>query len=49
MEAKFAEIKAPFTQEEFQKQLASRKMSVEDMKAQLKRDLRTITSRDTQE
>ena len=39
VEAKFAEIKAPFTQEEFQRQLASRKMSVEDMKAQLKRDL----------
>ena len=39
VEAKFAEIKAPFTQEEFQKQLASRKMSAEDMKAQLKRDL----------
>ncbi len=39
VESKFAEIKAPFTQEEFQRQLASRKMSVEDMKAQLKRDL----------
>lgn len=39
VEAKFAEVKAPFTQEEFQRQLASRKMSVEDMKAQLKRDL----------
>ena len=39
VEAKFAEIKAPFTQEEFQRQLASRKMTVEDMKAQLKRDL----------
>jgi peptidyl-prolyl cis-trans isomerase SurA len=39
VESKFAELKAPFTQEEFQKQLASRKMSVEDFKAQLKRDL----------
>ncbi len=39
VESKFAEIKAPFTQEEFQRQLASRKMSMEDMKAQLKRDL----------
>src|ERR1700682_5348182 len=38
VESKFAEIKTPFTQEEFQKQLATRKMSVEDMKAQLKRD-----------
>src|ERR1700722_1100301 len=39
VESKFTELKAPFTQEEFQKQLASRKMSVDDMKAQLKRDL----------
>ncbi len=39
VESKFAEYKAPFTMEEFQRQLASRKMSVEDMKAQLKRDL----------
>ena len=39
VESKFAEIKTPFTQEEFQRQLASRKMSVDDMKAQLKRDL----------
>jgi peptidyl-prolyl cis-trans isomerase SurA len=39
VEVKFTELKAPYTQEEFQKQLAARKMSVEDMKAQLKRDL----------
>jgi peptidyl-prolyl cis-trans isomerase SurA len=39
VESKFAELKAPFTQEEFQRQLASTKMSVEDMKVQLKRDL----------
>ncbi len=39
VEAKFAELKAPYTQEEFQRQLASVKMSVEDMKAQIKRDL----------
>jgi peptidyl-prolyl cis-trans isomerase SurA len=39
VESKFAELKAPYTQEEFQKQLASRKMSVDDFKAQLKRDL----------
>jgi len=39
VEAKFAELKAPYTQEEFQKQLAARKMTVEDMKAQLKREL----------
>ena len=40
VESKFTELKAPYTQEEFQKQLAARKMSVDDMKAQLKRDLR---------
>ncbi len=39
VESKFAELRAPFTQEEFQKQLTSRKMTVDDFKAQLKRDL----------
>jgi peptidyl-prolyl cis-trans isomerase SurA len=39
VEGRFAELKAPYTQEELQKQLASRKMSTDDMKAQLKRDL----------
>src|ERR1700748_3278717 len=39
VESKFNELKAPYTQEEFQKQLDARKMTVEDMKAQLKRDL----------
>ena len=39
VESRFAELKAPYTQEEFQKQLAARKMSADDMKAQLKRDL----------
>jgi peptidyl-prolyl cis-trans isomerase SurA len=39
VESRFAELKAPYTQEEFQKQLAARKMTVDDMKAQLKRDL----------
>src|ERR1700681_306736 len=39
VESRFAELKAPYTQEEFQKQLASTKMTVEDMKVQLKRDL----------
>lgn len=39
IEAKFTELKAPYTQEEFQKQLAARKMSAEDLKAQLRRDL----------
>ena len=39
VESRFAELKAPYTQEEFQKQLDARKMTVDDMKAQLKRDL----------
>ncbi|HEX5229616.1 MAG TPA: peptidylprolyl isomerase [Bryobacteraceae bacterium] len=39
VESRFAELRAPYTQEEFQKQLTARKMTVEDMKAQLKRDL----------
>ncbi|MBX9602068.1 MAG: peptidylprolyl isomerase [Bryobacteraceae bacterium] len=39
VETKFNELKAPYTQEEFQKQLANRKLSVEDLKAQLRRDL----------
>jgi peptidyl-prolyl cis-trans isomerase SurA len=32
-------LKAPYTQEEFQKQLDARKMTVEELKAQLRRDL----------
>jgi peptidyl-prolyl cis-trans isomerase SurA len=39
VDAKFTELKAPYTQEEFQKQLKERKMSVEDLKTQLRRDL----------
>ena len=39
VEAKFTELKAPYTQEEFQKQLNERKMTAEDLKAQLRRDL----------
>lgn len=39
IEAKLNELKAPYTQEEFQRQLQSRKMSIEDLKAQLRRDL----------
>lgn len=39
VEAKFTELKAPYTQEEFQKQLNARKMTVEDLKVQLRRDL----------
>src|SRR3954464_11874025 len=39
VEAKFNELKAPYTQEEFQKQLDARKLSVDELKAQLRRDL----------
>jgi len=39
VEARFAELKAPYTQEELQKQLSARHMTVEDWKAQLRRDL----------
>ncbi len=39
VEAKFAELRAPYTQEEFQKQLNDRKMTAEDLKAQLRREL----------
>jgi peptidyl-prolyl cis-trans isomerase SurA len=39
VESKFNELKAPYTQEEFQKQLEARKMTVEDLKAQIRRDL----------
>lgn len=39
VESRFAELRAPYTQEEFQKQLEARKMTADDMKAQLKRDL----------
>lgn len=39
VEAKLNELKAPYTAEEFQRQLQSRKMTIEDLKAQLRRDL----------
>ena len=39
VDAKFNELKAPYTQEEFQKQLKERNLTVEDLKAQLRRDL----------
>lgn len=39
VDAKFTELKAPYTQEEFQKQLNARKMTAEDLKTQLRRDL----------
>lgn len=39
VEAKFAELKTPYTQEEFQKQLQARNMTADDLKTQLRRDL----------
>ncbi len=39
VEARFSELKTPYTQEEFQKQLDARKMTVPDLKSQLRRDL----------
>ena len=39
VETKFNEIRAPYTQEEFQKQLNDRGMTVDELKAKLRRDL----------
>ncbi len=39
VDAKVTEIKAPFTADEFQKQLNLRKITLDDLKAQLRRDL----------
>ena len=39
VEAKFSELKAPYPEEEFQKQLKERGMAVADLKAQIRRDL----------
>lgn len=39
VDGKLNEMKAPYTQEEFQKQLAARKMSVDDLKGQIRREL----------
>ena len=39
VEAKFNELKSGYTQEEFQKQLDARKMTMADLKAQIRRDL----------
>jgi peptidyl-prolyl cis-trans isomerase SurA len=54
VEAKLTELKAPYTQEEFQKQLEARNMTSDELKAQLRRDLsiqklfnKEITSRIT--
>jgi len=39
VETKLNELKSPYTQEEFQKQLQSKKLTLEDLKQQLRRDL----------
>ena len=39
LDAKFNEVKAPYTQEQFQKLLEQRKMTVADLKAQIRRGL----------
>jgi peptidyl-prolyl cis-trans isomerase SurA len=39
VEAKYTEIKAPYTTEEFQKQLDARKITVEELRSQLRREL----------
>lgn len=39
VDAKFNEMKAPYTGDEFQKQMTARKMSADDLKSQLRRDL----------
>lgn len=39
VEAKLTEMKTPYTKEEFQRQLDARKMTLEDLKAQLRRQL----------
>jgi peptidyl-prolyl cis-trans isomerase SurA len=39
VDAKFNELKAPYTVQEFQKQLDMRKMTAADLKAQIRRDL----------
>ncbi len=39
VDAKINEMKAPYTKEEFQKQLDQRKMSMQDLKAQVRREL----------
>jgi peptidyl-prolyl cis-trans isomerase SurA len=39
VETKLNELKAPYTQEEFQRQLADKKMTLEDLKKQIRTDL----------
>jgi peptidyl-prolyl cis-trans isomerase SurA len=39
VETKFNELKAPYTQEEFQRQIETRKMTASDLKTQMRREL----------
>ncbi len=39
VEAKLSELRSPYTEEEFQSQLNERKMTIDDLRAQLRRDL----------
>lgn len=39
VDAKFNELKAPYTQEEFQRQLDARKITAQELKVQIRRDL----------
>lgn len=39
VESKINELKAPYTQEEFQKQLSAKKMTIDDLKTQVRREL----------
>jgi peptidyl-prolyl cis-trans isomerase SurA len=39
VDAEFNKMKAPYTKEEFDRQLAARKLTVDDLKSQLRRDL----------
>ncbi len=39
VDAKIAELKAPYTQEDFQRQLSARHMTLDDLKTQLKKNL----------
>src|SRR2546427_9826104 len=53
VDTKLNELKSPYTQEEFQRQLQSKKLSLDDLRQQLRRDLtiqklfnKEITSQD---
>jgi peptidyl-prolyl cis-trans isomerase SurA len=39
VDAKLTELRSPYTKDEFDRQLASRKMTIDDLKSQLRRDL----------